>query len=219
MKHTQYILKLFFIVIFILNQILLCAQEKKSSICISGLAIHYQNYEKNNLIGPCEGYYENEISPGIECLYIQQLFKGIKFGAGINYLYARNSSYINAPIRFRFQELSFPLLLKYQIINGRNSIWSINAGTYPGTILTVSKGYKPSLGPWNHTRNCEGVEGYSSDSNFIDLYFDLEYAVKLKQNRAASIHPFIKYRVNKTWLSTHQKEAQYGIKLSYSFNI
>lgn len=217
MNQKLFIAKLALILAIILNSLLLHAQEKKNSLVISGIAIHYQNYEENHLIGPFKGYYENEMSSGIECLYNRQISKSVNIGIGLSYSLGRNSSYFITPTRFRFQELSIPLLFNANFLEHKQGYLNFNTGLYFGKTLNIEAELPSKYDRWTKELYYEYLKGYSEDVNFIDLYFDLGYSIKLNKEQAINICPFIKYRANKTWLNTHQKETQYGIKISYTF--
>ena len=219
MKRTPFTVKSTFCVIFLLIHLSVYSQEKKNSIEISGIAIHYQNNEEKHLIGPFEGYYENEISPGAECLYNRRISKSINIGTGLSYNLGKNSSYFITPTRFRFQELSIPLLFNVNFLGHKRGCLNFNTGLYFGRTLNIKAEVPSKYDRWAELTFYEDLEGYSNDVNFIDLYFDLGYSIKLNKEKAVNISPFIKYRANKTWLNTHQKDTQYGIKLSYSFKI
>ena len=219
MKPIPFIIKFFFYLIFMLVHLSIYSQEKKNSIQLSAIAIHYQNYEEKHLIGPFEGYYENEISPGIECLYYREMSKSIKIGAGLSYNFGKNSSYYITPTRFRFQDLSIPFLLNISFLEHKRGCLNFNTGLYFGRTYNIVAELPSKYDRWAEELYYEYLEGYSDDVNFIDLYFDLGYVIKLNKGMAINIRPFIKNRANKTWLNTHQKETQYGIKLSYSFKI
>lgn len=219
MKLTPFIVKSSFYVIFLLIHLSIYSQEKKNSIQISGIAVQYQNYEEKHLIGPFKGYYENEISPGMECLYNRQISKSINISTGLSYNFGKNSSYFITPTRFRFQELSIPLLFNINFLGHKRGYLNFNTGLYFGRTLNIEAELPSKYDRWTEELYYEYLKGYSDDVNFIDLYFDLGYSIRLNKEKAVNISPFIKYRANKTWLNTHQKETQYGIKLSYSFKI
>lgn len=219
MKLTPFMVKSSFYVIFLLIHLSIYSQEKKNSIQISGIAIQYQNYEEKHLIGPFKGYYENEISPGIECLYNRQISKSINIGTGLSYNFGKNSSYFITPTRFRFQELSIPLLFNVNFLGHKIGFLNFTSGLLFGRTLNVVAELPSKYDRWTEELYYEDLEGYSNDVNFIDLYLGLGYSIKLNKEKAVNICPFVKYRANKTWLNTHQKETQYGIKLSYSFKI
>lgn len=219
MKVTPFVVKFSFCVIFWLINFPIHSQERKNSVKISGIAIYYQNYEENHLIGPFEGYYENEISPGIECLYFWQISKSTNIGTGLSYNLGKNSSYFVEPTRFRFQELCIPLLFNVYFLNHKRGYLNCNTGLYFGRTLSITAELPSKYDKWTEELHYEYLEGYSDDVNFIDLYLGLGYSIEINKEKAVNISPFIKYRANKTWFSTHQKETQYGLKLSYSFKI
>lgn len=219
MKLISFTFKYSLCVIFLLISLFIYPQEKKKSIQISGILIHYQNKEVKHLVGPFEGYYENEASPGIECLYIRQIAKSISIGTGVGYNFGKSSSYFVTPTRFRFKELTIPLLLNFNFFEHKSGFLNFNAGLYFGRTCNIRAELPSKYDRWTEELYYEYLEGYSEDVNFIDLYFSLGYSIKLNAEKDVHVSPFIKYRANKIWLNTHQKEAQYGIKLSYSFKI
>lgn len=203
----------FSLTLLIFTQISL-AQEK-NALSFSVVAVHFQNIEEDEFINIPNGYDKFGIGPGLEALYSIPILSRVNFSPGINYLFARNSSYINSPNRFRFQELSIPLLFKFQLFDLKRSSIQSSVGTYPGMLTKVTCGYYQSGGLWNDSSNCEYKDGYSNDKHFMDVYFDLGYSFQLNNYHFIEFSPFIKYRVNETWLNYHQEKTQFGIKLSY----
>ncbi len=216
MEKAPFKLKFSFYIFFMFIHLSIYSQENKNSIQISGIAIHYQNYEENHLIGPFKGYYDNEISPGIECLFNKQISKSINISTGLSYNFGKNSSYFITPTRFRFQELSIPLLFGGNFLGHKRGFLNFTSGLFFGKTLNIIAEVPSKYIPWTDLTFYEDLEGYSDDVNFIDLYLGLGYSIRLNKEKAFNICPFLKYRANKTWLNTHQKETQFGLKLSYS---
>lgn len=54
---------------------------------------------------------------------------------------------------------------------------------------------------------------------FTDYYLDAGFSRTIFKQNEISIAPFLKSRINTTWLNLHEKKFMYGIKLTYSIKI
>lgn len=201
---------------FLFFTLSLYGQEKKNTITIGGIAAHYINNEKYQLIGPFNGYYKFPVDPGFELLYLRPLWENLKVGTGFNFQQGRVASYMSGLRRFQFTEVSIPLILQGTTeINQKNSFF-ITSGIYTGAIPRI-KAESPDKGEnWNEYADFDMLEKSSDDIWFVDIYFDAGYSRSVAKNGNISIAPFVKYRSNSTWLNYHQKKAQFGFKLIYS---
>ncbi len=195
----------------------LCGQEKKNSFQLTGIITHYINNEKYQLNGAVPGYYEFSVDPGFEILYLRSLSNTISFGTGFNYQKGRVASYLSGLRRFHFNEVSLPLLLQTtHTFKAKNKLF-ISPGTYIGVVSNIVAESPDKNGNWQiYTDFWYPIEKNSDDIFFVDLYFDVGYGRLLTNNSEISIAPYIKYRLNTTWLNLHEKRFIFGIKLSYS---
>lgn len=204
--------------IMLLN-ISLFGQEKKNNFTIGGIAAYYISVENHEFEGDrYPGYYRYP-SPGIEFVYMREIFRRFDIGAGINYQLGFVSSYINYhERRFRFHDICFPILLrKYFQVKDYDHLY-FTAGIYFGKTNNIKVEYPVSSG-WIPWPNYSILENYSDDIKYSDLYVDFGYYTSLKKTFSFSIAPFLKYRINPTWLNYHQNKIHIGIKLNYSLNL
>lgn len=209
------------IIIFLLLilPIISFTQVKKNKISISGILTHYINIEEEKLYGGFDGYYNYVIVPGTECLYSRLVQNSLEISIGINYQIGKVASYISEPTRFQFHEISLPILFRINKNVREKGSWHLSTGSYIGKTLGITAEVPGKYDKWTELDNYRDLEGYSNDKTFIDIYFDTGYSVKLKYNKLISFSPYLKHRINTTWLNAHQKKFQYGVKLSYSFNL
>lgn len=194
------------------------AQEREKKLLITGILTHYINYETGKL-GPTSGYYRYSVMPGIEALYSKQIFKTVNISTGINYQAGRVSSFRSAPRRFQFQELSIPLLFQKRVFNNSEEFFFLSFGIYCGKTININIQTEGKYNNWHNWNVDFPVEGYSNDTFFTDFYFDSGYSKTLKNSDYISFAPFLKYRINTTWLNYHQRDIHFGIKLIYSFKL
>lgn len=193
----------------------LWGQEKKNSIKISGIASHYINNEKYDLHGPYGGYYESSFDPGTEVLFFRNLSESIKIGTGINYQKGRVASYMSGLRRFQFGELTIPVVIQKDFFPNRKNGWFLSTGVYSGKMILRKAENPDSFGHWHGYTIMDRIENYSDDVYFADIYFDTGYS-RIISCGELSVAPFVKYRINTTWLNYHQKELSYGIKLNFT---
>jgi hypothetical protein len=204
------------ILFLILSSSLISAQEKKNEITISGIAAHYINNEKYQLIGPFHGYYKFPVDPGVELLYFRSLSKNTKLGAGLNFQKGRVASYLSGLRRFQFYEITIPALIQRDFILTEKSGLFLTCGIYSGKTPKIRVQTPDSYENWHEMRI--DISEKSSDIWFTDLYFDAGY-YSFQKIWKMSINPFMSYRINDTWLNLHEKKFHYGIKLSYTIGM
>ncbi|MDP2888295.1 MAG: hypothetical protein Q8P34_04910 [Bacteroidota bacterium] len=195
------------------------AQEKKNSITVSGIIAHFINNEKYQLNGPEPGYYESKIDPGLEILVLRSLTKNTKIGTGFNIQKVRVASYMSGLRRFDFYELSIPVIFQTGFTVGEKNRCFFTTGIYGGKTILQKYASPNSSGTWRDYKDFSQLENYSDDVYFIDAYFDTGYSRSFANLGDISLAPFVKYRLNSTWLNYHQDKVHYGIKLMYSFKI
>lgn len=210
---------LLFIQLMILLQFanLVCAQEAKNKIVISGILAHYEQISKYGSAEVIIGYYQYPVDPGIEVLYLRNLSKNISLGTGICYQKGRISDFIRNPSRFNFDEVSIPFLLSSRFKFDKRNDLLITTGLYGGKTIFRKAEFIDNLNAWYEHRDFN-IEWYSDDVFFLDIYFGAGYSYSISQKSSISIMPFVKYRANTVWLNDFQKKLHYGVKLSYSFN-
>jgi hypothetical protein len=193
-------------------------QEKKFAITASGIITQYIKIEEGKFTS-VPGYYNFPVTPGAEILFTGQLFGSVSVATGINFQQGNVSSYLNEnQKRFHFTEVSFPVLLKksFQLDNQKSLYFS--SGVYFGKMTSVKDDYYTSFG-WEESSEIQNVAHYSDDISFSDIYFDAGYLKPLNSKFELSFSPFLKYRLNSTWLNHHHKRVHYGIKVNVSFKI
>jgi len=195
------------------------AQEKKNTITVSGIVAHYINNEKYDLNGPVEGYYKSKVDPGFEILFLRSLAKNTRIGTGLNFQKGRVASYMSGLRRFNFYELSVPAILQQDFTLNEKERCFFTTGIYGGKTVLQKYASPDSFDNWHDSNDFKYLENYSDDVYFIDIYFDAGYSKSFAKLGDVSLAPFVKYRVNSTWLNYHQDKVHVGIKLSYSFKL
>ena len=85
------------------------AQGDKNSLIFSGTLAHYiRSGEKSDI----KGFYNYPVSPGVEVLYQYKFSKFSYLSSGVNYQRGRFANYMEAHDRFRFGEISVPIIFK-----------------------------------------------------------------------------------------------------------
>lgn len=215
MKNNISVIFLLFIFLFSTN--LLWGQEKKNSITVSGAIAHYIKIEDFN-VTPFDGYYVFPLSPGAELIYSRQIFPKLDLCTGLSFQKVRVSSNVDISydyiLRFRYNELSIPLLLRRFFTLKNQNLWYISLGVYNGKQMNIISEYPERVG-WKNWGEIKTIANYSNDHFFTDIYFDIGYS-KSHSWGDLSIAPFFKYRINPTWLNTYQNRINWGVKLIYS---
>jgi hypothetical protein len=195
---------------------LISAQEKKNEITISGIIIHYQGagYKIDY-----NGYYKFPIDPGIELLYFRRLSKSFSFGTGFNFQKGRIASSNIFLSRFKFEEISIPLIFTKDFTFNSKSGLCLSTGLYSGKILLLNAEHEGHLDYWDKWDDLKYIPNYSNDVLFIDVYFSTGFFYTFSKRNKLSLNPFFKYRVNRTWFNDYEKKFHYGIKLSYTICI
>ncbi len=208
----------FFLLPFIISTLSISVfGQKKNCLTVSAIAANYigvkdEHYDGRNLD------YNFIPGPGVEINYMFEILKGINIGTGINYQLEFTSSYIDYyERRFKFNDISFPILLKKYIKIKDYEHLYVTTGIYFGKTKNIDVDYPGSNG-WNPWPNYDTLENYSEDIRFSDLYLDFGYHSSLNKCFAFSFAPFFKYRINTTWVNYYQKKNNFGIKLNLSFN-
>lgn len=209
-KHFFFVLLLFF-------STFLNAQEKKQSISFNGILSHYMKAE-DSYLGLEHGYYFYPITPGIELLYKLKLNNKLVLGLGINYQFGRNASNVSGPRRFKFQELSIPVILQKEFtLNGKN--WHLTTGIYGGKLIKLIAEHPNKYWEWREWSDYSTLELYSEDEIFIDIYLDIQKQIYSWKKSRLLVAPYTSFRINTTWLTNYQKKLHYGLKISYELKV
>lgn len=193
------------------------AQEEKQSLSFNAILTHYMQ-AKDSYLGIEHGYYFYPISPGMEILYKLKITEKLTIGSGINYQFGRNASNVNGPLRFRFQELSIPLVLQKEFeLNGKK--WYLISGIYGGKIIELIAEHPDKYWEWHEWNDYSTLEFYSEDEIFLDIYLDVQKQIFTRKNIRLLIAPYSSFRINTTWLTNYQKKLHYGFKINYVFKI
>lgn len=204
-------LKLLFLAIICFVQ--LYAQEQRSAWSISTLLSHYNREKENELNLGNVGY---NINPGLEVLYGYPLKNSFFLSTGISYQYVDLVSHIETSDRFRFGELSIPVLLT---INDKSGCFSFTTGVYSGRFLHFS--WDKELHDQWVPVNAKEREHYSDNNFFMDAYMDLAYSNSkwFKDGNIVKIAPFVRYRFKENWMDYYRTSAYYGIKFCINFKM
>lgn len=215
MKKIVFLIQLLILIHF--NNAL-CGQDKKFKIEAGGILAQYLKIEEGNFTA-FPGYYNFPVTPGAEIVFSGKIIRGVTIGTGVNYQYGNVSSYVNdIQKRFHFEEVSIPVLLQKTFISNEKKAFYCSAGVYFGKMISAKADYNTSFG-WEESTDITNVAYYSNDKSLSDLYFDLGYSTPLSSRFDISFSPFIKYRINTTWLNHHHKKVYYGVKVNVSLKL
>jgi len=189
------------------------AQEKKNRIVFGSMVTRFNNIEILNFYKTISyGYYEHPAGPGIEAIYYRCLTPNTCVGTGISWQHGRVASDISAVSRFRFDEIGVPMVFQTGFNFCRNYRFFFTTGLVFGDIVHTTAETPDKYEYW-HTFPIS----YSTDDTFfIDYYLDAGFCRTIFKQNEISIAPFLKSRINTTWLNLHEKRFMYGIKLTYS---
>lgn len=193
----------------------LCGQDKKFKIQAGGILAQYlkmNGYDYSDY----PGYYHFPVSPGAEILLSAQIIHGLSIETGFNSQNGKVFSF-EASQRFHFTEASIPLLLKKEVTTNDKRLF-FTAGAYLGKLTSVNYEYFTSFG-WKESPDITEIAYYSDDKFLSDLYLDLGYSIPLSSKFDISFSPFIKYRINTTWLNHYHKKFHYGVKVNVSLKL
>ena len=189
------------------------AQEQRSSWSMSAILSHYDREKENELH---LGDVPYNINPGLEILYGYKLKNALTLKTGISYQYVDLVSHIETSDKFRFGELSIPLLFNLEDKSGK---FSFSTGIYSGKFLHFSWD-KELHSQWVPVNTNERVH-YSDKNFFMDAYLDLAYSNSgmFNGNNVIKIAPFLRFRFKENWMDYYRTSVFYGIKFCVSFNM
>lgn len=189
------------------------AQEVKSDIGFNLTFAHYTGTSEDMYYHP-KGYYTYSIDPGIEILYRYKLSNSISVGTGASYQTGRIPAYLN---RFKFGEISAPLLFRIITNPEGKSKFFLSAAIYGGKILYISADNFGRV-DW-HKLEMKYIQGYSPNSFFVDLSLNAGVSFKADGENEFSISPIVKFRVKDNWMENYRESIYYGIIFSYQLNL
>ena len=91
----------------------------------------------------------------------------------------------------------------------------LTAGAILGDVVHVIAETPGKYEDWHVYDDFDSIEKNSNDTFFIDYYLDAGFSRRIFKGNEISIAPFLKNRINTTWLNLHEKRFMYGIKLTY----
>lgn len=191
------------------------AQESKSSLVLSGALAHYERTDKSvNVIG----FYKYPVDPGLELLYQYQLGSTFFLSAGFNYQIGRVANWEGPVDRFRFGEMSLPLIgkLKFSSYNKTNLFATM--GFFYGKMVYVDWESPAKGNEWANVDK-KYNEHYSNDDSFADIMIGMGISFTIFHQNEFAITPYLKYRVNDNWINYARHNISYGIKISYQLNL
>ena len=191
-------------------------QDKKNRLVFGSMVTRFNDIELYNFHGSFYGYYEHPAGPGIEAIYYRCLTPNTRIGSGLNWQHGRVASYLSGFIRFRFDEVGVPLVLQTGFTFCRNYRFFLTTGFVFGDVLHINVEILGKYEDWHIYDRFDSAEKNSNDTFFADYYLDAGFSRAIFKQNEISISPFLKNRINTTWLNLHEQRFMYGIKLTYS---
>lgn len=191
------------------------AQTSKNSLVFGGMLTHFQRSgEKSDI----KGFYNYPVDPGAELLYQYQLSRVFFLSSGFSYQYGRISTWKGARNRFRFGEISVPVMLKLKLIQGDKKNFFASVGFAYGKMLHLDWESPSSLNEWIDVPR-KYNEHYSNNDSFADLLLGLGMSFPNSHQNEFEIAPYIKCRVKDNWMGYFRNNLYYGLKISYQLNL
>lgn len=190
------------------------AQESKGSLVFGGLLTHFQ---RTGEMSDINGFYNDLVDPGIELLYQYKVANRIYLSSGISYQYARLANWKGSRDRFRFGELSIPVIAKLKLISNEVRYPYCSIGLSYGKLVHPVWG-SPNKGTGWDDKSGKYNEYYSGQDSFVDLMFDFGMNFYFHNQNEFSVAPFIKYRVKDNWMNYYLEDFFWGVKLNYQLN-
>lgn len=199
------------LVVFVLMSVCCSAQESKSSLVFSGTLNHY---ERSGKTAPIIGFYKYPVDPGFELLYQYQLSNLFSFNTGINYQFGRVANWEGQVDRFRFGEISLPIIGKLNLASNNNKGLFTMVGFSYGK-MAYSYWESPSKGSGWDRVDKKYDEHYSNDDSFADVLIGMGISFPIYHQNEFAFTPYLKYRVNDNWMGYALNSMYYGFKISY----
>jgi len=169
----------------------------------------------NKAVHYAEGYHFIGVE-GVEFGYFHGLDNGWKIGTSM--VYEWNTFYAARDVKSYCNESSISLLFNkilFQNDEAKN-IYSTGFGIYNG-IVSKADTYLHHAGNWLSVADPDWRTQEFKERLFTDLYLDFECRKMIDNNTAVALAPFIKYRINKTWLNDIFSGFQFGMKIQVAF--
>lgn len=214
-------MKINFIKIFFLCLMALCftdrisAQQGKSDLVVSGTLAHFI---RSGEMSRMKDFYKYPVDPGVEVLYQYRLGNNSFLSSGLTYQRGRIANYKQTEDRFRFGEISIPVLFKQNLIRSGKKIIYSTVGVSYGKMLHFDWERSTSQGEWSNVLG-KYEEHYSEKNNVTDLLFDLGISFPACAKNTIAIAPYVKYRVKDNWMGYYRDKLYYGLKISYQLNL
>lgn len=190
------------------------AQDYKSKLIVSGVFTHYS---RSGEFLDKPGFYKFPVDPGLEILYQCPLNESTSFISGISFQLVHFANYIQTQDRFRFGEISIPIIVRKNFPAKDKSKLYLSSGIYGGGVsfLDWERISKPD---WKNVSE-QYDEHYSSSDFFVDLYVDGGLLHILSSQNSISITPYFKYRIKENWMEYYKQSFTYGLKIGYQLNL
>lgn len=191
------------------------AQESKSSLVCGVVGTHFQRTgEKSDI----EGFYNDLLDPGIELLYQYGLTNKLYLSLGFIYQYARLANWKGAESRFRFGEISIPVIAKLKLTNNEVCYPYGSIGFSYGKMIHPIWG-SPNKGTGWDDDPARYFDYYSGKGFFADLLLSFGMSFHLANQNEFSVAPILKYRFKDNWMGHFMKDTFLGININYQLNI
>jgi len=191
------------------------AQLSKSSLIIGGTLAHY---DRANKFSDIIGFYKYPVDPGLELLYQYQFNNTFYLGAGINYQLGRIANWEGQVDRFRFSEISVPLIGKLKITQNNKKNFFALVGVSLGKMVNVDWESPIKGTGWDNVDKKYDPH-YSDKNSFVDLLFGMGLSIPTFHHHELAAIPYLKYRVNENWIGYARDNFFYGIKFNYQLNL
>lgn len=214
MKQIQI---LFYVLLFsVIGLNHLFSQEKRQNFTVNTTLAHYIRSNEDNT--STDGTYTNLFNIGIEGLYLYQFNPVISLSSGLAYQRGRMVVHFGNLNKFRFGEISLPLISTITLNPKSSNPIFFSSGLYAGKLLHLDWEVQNKSDNWVNT-NLKYEEKYSDKNFFIDLYFDVGIQKMNRQFNYISIIPFARIRINDNWFGYYHANTYYGIKICYQFKL
>lgn len=193
----------------------LYAQLSKSSFIIGGALTHY---DRSGKFTDITGFYKYPVDPGVELLYQYQVSNTFFIDAGINYQLGRIANWEGQVDRFRFGEVSVPLMCKLEFAQSYKKNFFGVMGFSLGKMVYVDWESPAKGNEWDNVD--KGYDNhYSGKDSFVDLLFGLGLSIPTFHHNEFAAIPYLKYRVKDNWIGYARDNFFYGLKFSYQLNL
>ena len=190
------------------------AQEKKDALIVN---VTLEHLIRTGRTFEDLGFYKNPVAPGISVLYQHQLTPKYFLSSGIVYQMGRLATYDGYVDRFRFGEMSVPLILKRVLSENEHKELSMSLGAFYGKMIHLDW-ESPSSGDWIDVPR-KYDEHYSEKNSFADLFFSLGIYFPNNKGNKIGIEPYLKYRLKDNWMGYARHDLYYGLMVNYKLNL